>query len=172
MSATVINPYAFAEERVVNGNFSNTTGMTNNAAGWWGRAVPAGWGSFTIGVPTSDFLIRIFDGVYYANLNVLSRSPAEAGGTLPFYQDFTLPATSDVTLTFFGSNPFNTNAWSMGVNIANRTTAQTLATHSLSSSGTIVLTASNVPAGHAIRVNFWKGSVQHTPAISNVSVVF
>jgi hypothetical protein len=171
VSAFVINPYVFAEERAVNGDFSNVTGMTSNVANWWGRAVPFGWGAF-VNVATNDFLVRLLNGVYYANLQGLTRSPAEAGGTLPLFQDFTMPATLDFVLTFSASNPFNANAWAMGANIVNRTLMQQIAGTTINTPQTVTLTASNVPAGHVVRINFWKGAAAQTPGLSNVSVIF
>ncbi len=171
MSAFVINPYVFAEERAVNGDFSNVTGMTSNFANWWGRAVPFGWGAF-VNVATNDFLVRLLNGVYYANLQGLTRSPAEAGGVLPFFQNLVMPVTSNVTLTFFGSNPFSANPWSLGCNIVNVTTSTTLANTSITTPQTVTLSASNVPAGNTIRINFWKGAAAQTPGLSNVSVIF
>jgi hypothetical protein len=112
----------------------------------------------------------LLNGVYYADINVLSRSSAEAGGLLPFYQDIVMPATSNVTLTFFGSNPFNANAWALGCNIINQTTSTTLANTSITTPQTVTLSASNVPAGNTIRINFWKGAAGHSPGITNVFV--
>jgi hypothetical protein len=154
---------------VVNGDFSNVSGMTTNSANWWGRAVPFGWNTF-VNISTNDFVVRLLNGVYYANINVLSRSSAEAGGLLPFYQDIVMPATSNVTLTFFGSNPFNANAWALGCNIINQTTSTTLANTSITTPQTVTLSASNVPAGNTIRINFWKGAAGHSPGITNVFV--
>jgi len=158
---------------VVNGDFSNVSGMTNNITNWWGRAVPFGWGTAR-NVSTNDFLVlqsTATVGVYYANLNVLSRSPAEAGGVLPFFQNLVMPVTSNITLTFFGSNPFNANPWSLGCNIVNQTTSTTLATTSISNTPqTVTLSASNVPAGNTVRINFWKGTATQTPGITNVFV--
>jgi hypothetical protein len=173
VSACVINPYAFAEERVVNSDFSNVTGMTRNVANWWGRAVPFGWGA-SVNVATNDFLVRLLNGVYYANLQGLTRSPVEAGGALPFFQDFTMPATLDFVLTFIASNPFNANAWAMGANVFNRTLGQQIAGTgtAINTPQTVTLTASNVPAGHVVRINFWKGAAAQNPALSNVSVIF
>jgi hypothetical protein len=154
---------------VVNGDFSNVSGMTNNATNWWGRAVPFGWNT-VVDVSTRDFLVILLNGVYYANLGSLSRSPAETGGVLPFFQDIVMPVTSNITLTFFGSNPFNANAWALGCNIVNQTTSTALANTSISTPQTVTLSASNVPAGNTIRINFWKGLTAHTPAITNVFV--
>jgi hypothetical protein len=176
VSATVINSYAFFQERIVNGNFANLTGMTNNVASWWGRAVPFGWGTF-VNVSTNDLLVRGYTPqtgpVFYANLQGLTRSPQEAGGLLPFFQEFTMPATSDFILSWNGSNPFNGNAWAMAANIFNRTTGQQLAVQpAFNTPQTVTLTASNVPAGHVVRINFWKGAAAQTPGLSNVSVIF
>jgi hypothetical protein len=157
---------------VVNGDFSNVSGMTSNVTNWWGRAVPFGWGTAR-NVSTNDFVVlqsATTVGVYYANLNVLSRSPAETGGVLPFFQDFVMPVTSNITLTFFASNPFNANNWSLGCNIVNATTSTTLANTSITTPQTVTLSASNVPAGNTIRINFWKGAAAHSPGITNVFV--
>jgi hypothetical protein len=147
--------------------------MTSNVANWWGRAVPFGWGTF-VNVATNDSLVRLLGGVYYANLQGLTRSPQEAGGLLTFFQDFTMPATSDFILSWNGSNPFNGNAWAMAANIVNRTTGgQQLAVQpAFNTPQTVTLTASNVPAGHVVRINFWKGAAAQTPGLSNVSVIF
>jgi hypothetical protein len=172
VSAYVINPYAFAEERIVNGDFSNVTGMTSNSANWWGRKAPVGWNTF-VNVSSNDFLVRLLGAVFYANLGTLSRSPIETGGILPFFQDFVMPATSDITLTFVVSNPFNANSWAMAANIVDTTTNQLLASApSFSTPQIVTMTASSAAAGHAVRINFWKGAASHTPALSNVSVTF
>ena len=156
---------------VVNGDFSNVSGMTSNATNWWGRAVPFGWNTNATAPATNDFVIRLLNGVYYANLNILSRSAEQAGGLVPFFQNLVMPVTSNVTLTFFGSNPFNANPWSLGCNIVNQTTSTTLATTSISNTPqTVTLSASNVPAGNTIRINFWKGAAAHSPGITNVFV--
>ena len=157
---------------VVNGDFSNVSGMTSNVTNWWGRAVPFGWGTAR-NVSTNDFLVlqsAAFVGAYFANLNTLSRSPAEAGGVLPFFQDLVMPVTSNITLTFFGSNPFNANFWALGCNIVNQTTSTTLANTSITTPQTVTLSASNVPAGNTIRINFWKGAAAQSPGITNVFV--
>jgi hypothetical protein len=62
----------------------------------------------------------------------------------------------------------------MAANIFNRTTGQQIAGTgtAINTPQTVTLTASNVPAGHVVRINFWKGAAAQTPALSNVSVIF
>lgn len=173
MSAYVINSYAFAQERIVNGDFSNLTGMTSNVANWWGEAVPFGWFTSATAPSNSNFVVYFLNGTYYANLNTLSRFTDQVGGFAPFSQDIVMPITSNVTLTFFGSNPFNANSWNLGSSLRNLTTNTLLANTLISNTPqTVTLSASNVPAGNIIRIGFWKGAAAQTPALSNVSVIF
>jgi hypothetical protein len=62
----------------------------------------------------------------------------------------------------------------MGANVFNRTLGQQIAGAAtvINTPQTVTLTASNVPAGHVVRINFWKGAATQTPALSNVSVIF
>jgi hypothetical protein len=154
---------------IVNRNFSNVSGMVSNVANWWGSAAPLGWNTSVN--TNNNFLVYLNSGVYYANLNALSKSPAEAGGVLPLFQDFVMPITSDITLTFSGSNPFNANSWNLGSSIENITNSTILANTGISNTPQIVnLSASNVPSGNTIRINFWKNQAAHTPAITNISI--
>jgi hypothetical protein len=158
---------------VVNGDFSNVSGMTSNVTNWWGRAVPFGWNTNATAPATNDFVVlrsTAFVDAYFANLNILSRSAEQAGGLVPFFQNLVMPATSNITLTFFGSNPFNANFWALGCSIVNQTTSTTLANTSITTPQTVTLSASNVPAGNTIRINFWKGAAGHSPGITNVFV--
>jgi len=156
---------------VVNGDFSNVSGMTSNVTNWWGSAIPFGWNT-TADVSTRDFLVRLQDGAHYANLGQLSRSSDQVGGNAPFFQDIIMPVTSNITLTFFVSNPFNENTWGMFCNIRNQTTATSLDNINIVNGApqTVTLSASNVSAGHVIRINFRKNAAAQTPAITNVFV--
>lgn len=173
MSAFVINPYAFTKNLVVNGDFSDVTGLTSNVANWWVRGIPAGWTAAAATANTSDFVVRLKDGRYYANLGILSREPA--AGLILFAQNIPALVTGGtVQLTFFASNPFNSNAWAVGYVILNASTGTWLAnasTFNIPASQTLNLSLqTSVGAGVPLRIGFWKGAAAQTPAITDVSL--
>lgn len=148
---------------VVNGNFSNITGLIDIGGGWY-QGVPVGWQ----GVNTS-YTVFLQSGNYVANLNTL----ATGSGSSSFRQNLgVLPIMSDINLTFDYANT-SIAPWSQGIlNAAIYDgSLNPLATFQSSNNGygTYSLIATGVPAGTTIIVGFWPNPTG-APALDNVSV--
>jgi MYXO-CTERM domain-containing protein len=160
IAAVSLSSTAFAALTVVNGDFQNTSGLWSLGGGWYG-GVPVGWQgrtgtNYTVGDPLSN-------GNLVANTEQLS-SP---GPFQPFYQDLgILDAESTITLSFdfshWGTGP------RMGAAIWSGAGVTTLANADFTTDGLQTLTATNVAAGTAIRIGFWR--VFGSPGIDNVAM--
>jgi hypothetical protein len=160
---------ADASLQVINGDFSDMDGMTALPQPGWYSGVPAGWSAAP--PPTAQdgfFALRAGDGMYFANLHVLSRIKPEFQ---PFEQDVgVLTEISDVTLTF-ENIAFKDEEFSMGAAIADsdgRGPAAILARQNFKQSGGQSVVAKNVPAGTRIAIRFW--GVKGFPGIGNVTI--
>jgi hypothetical protein len=145
-------------ESIINGNFSDLTGLNPRGGGWF-DGVPAGW----IG-NTSFFTIFSQGSNYVANISTL----ASGSGSSSFRQRMgVLKTTSNVVLTFdyaaagFSNGTLNAAIYDSNFNV--------LATNSYTNAyGTYTLSASSVPADTEIIVGFWRTA--GTPALDNVSI--
>jgi hypothetical protein len=147
---------------VINGDFSNLSGLTDLGGGWYG-GVPTGW-STQAGVPN----YTVLSGV--ANLQTLGpASPFQ-----PLYEDIgTTDSLSTITLSFEISalQPGDIN---VGVGIYNTTGANpiwsgVIANGSYSAIGSYNLVVSNVAANTPITLSFWNAG-SAAAGLDNVSV--
>jgi hypothetical protein len=138
---------------ITNPNFDNLTGLTNLGGGWYG-GVPFGWNLETS--PT-DYSVRSTDGVFYANLNVVSDSES---GFKTFFQNVGILTTSGTINLNFKACTLTGAAYDVGYAIYNSTTLALIAngaatvTAPTSSPQTVSLSGA-VVAGTPIRISFW-----------------
>lgn len=160
---------ASAALTVVNGNFENTTGLTNLSGGWYG-GVSAGWNgagnNYSVGGPGSA--APGLPASLTANIEQASRTTPTF---TPLYQDVgTLDTLSTIVLTFDFSRPWVGTGdlavaiWSGG------SFSNVLASSARTTTGTQTLTVENVAAGTAIRIGFWRNNGTGAPGLDNVLI--
>jgi autotransporter-associated beta strand protein len=143
---------------VVNGDFSDRTGMTSTSSGWFG-GFPPGWSGGT----TSDYAVLSLNGATYANLGELS----SAAPFNPIAQNVgTVEATTDVRLTFTLAN-LQSGSSNVGVAIYGPGRAN-LGNASFTNAGTFTHTVKRVAPGTALEIAFW--GVAKTPAMGLTGV--
>jgi len=152
---------------VINGDFSNLTGLTYIGGPWY-SGVPTGWQgvdkTYTVqltGINSSG------DSTYIANMSQLvSISP-----WVPLNQSVgTTDFTGDVTLKF-NLTGFNGNVNRVGAGIyrGSLLNNDSLATQAyINQTGTFELTARNVPSGTLLEIAFWTDA--GSPALTDVSI--
>jgi hypothetical protein len=144
---------------LVNADFSDVTGMTVAAGGWY-DGLPPGWSS--TGHPTGWFYAtKLTAGEYVCNPSQLNHLQQDAGKLL---------RASHVALRFDVPYGFNGQTWAkLRASILNAGTGATLATNDFGVGTGHVVKALNVPAGTALRIDFLTLDGT-TPALDNVSV--
>jgi len=153
---------------LVNGDFQDTTGLTDIGGGWY-AGVPNGW----TGNNGSYSVMNWYSGNLAANLQVLG--PA-GGSFITLYQSAgLLDSTGTVTLTFdivnlgsafnLGAAIYNAPA---GGSPATTWTPLANATYTLASGFSQTLQALNVAANTPIAVAFWSGN---GVLVDNVNVI-
>jgi hypothetical protein len=173
---------------VINGDFSNLTGLAYEGGPWY-SGIPSGWNTV---FPETNYTV-IYTGnpspgvfTYAANLSQLSSSNPWA----PLSQSVgTTDYTGDVTLKFDLStlNPA-ASSWEVGVAIYSKNNEgdlSLLANRSIFNGfadpisglpqngiGTFELTASNVTSGSLLEIAFWNTTgTGGTPGLTNVSII-
>ncbi|MES2657045.1 MAG: PEP-CTERM sorting domain-containing protein [Verrucomicrobiota bacterium] len=158
---------ASAALAIVNGNFENTTGLSNLGGGWYG-GVSAGWSG-----PSNNYSVgSIGSGSGVTSVTSNLENSARTSPTFsPLYQDIgVLDTESTITLSFDFSRPWN-GVGNLGVAIwPGAVFGSDLASANISTIGTQTLTVANVPAGTAIRIGFWRSSPTGAPGLDNVSI--
>ena len=143
---------------VVNGDFSDRTGMNNTSTGWSG-GFPPGWS----GGANSAYAVFSLNGATYANLGELS----SAAPFNPIAQNVgTVEATTDVRLTFTLAN-LQSGSSNVGVAIYGPGRAN-LGNASFTNAGTFTHTVKRVAPGTALEIAFW--GVAKTPAMGLTGV--
>jgi autotransporter-associated beta strand protein len=143
---------------VVNGDFSDRTGMSNTSTGWSG-GFPPGWS----GGANSAYAVFSLNGATYANLGELS----SAAPFNPIAQNVgTVEATTDVRLTFTLAN-LQSGSSNVGVAIYGPGRAN-LGNASFINAGTFTHTVKRVAPGTALEIAFW--GVAKTPAMGLTGV--
>jgi len=158
---------ASAALAVVNGNFENTTGLTNLGGGWYG-GVPTGWNG--LGQNYGFGGIGTGGGVTSITAN-LEQAAKTTPSFSPLYQDIgVVDNESSITLSFDFSRPWN-GAGDLAVAIwAAGSYANVLASTAMISTGPQTLTVADVPAGTAIRIGFWRNNASGAPGLDNVAI--
>ena len=155
-SLSVTSAVAQVIGNVVNGNFSDLSGLTGLANSWY-AGVPAGW---------------IGPAVNYTVNSALGATPPTANpsvfGVLRQILG-TLTNNSDVVVGFDNNTAFtNGSPWTLGVAILNDSLTA-IASGSFSPGLGQTLVASNVPAGTTLAIQFT--SVSGAPGLDNVGAV-
>ena len=147
---------------VVNGDFSDRTGMNNTSTGWSG-GFPPGWS----GGANSAYAVFSLNGATYANLGELS----SAAPFNPIAQNVgTVEATTDVRLTFTLAN-LQSGSSTVGVAIYGPGRAN-LGNASFTNAGTFTHTVRNVAPGTPVQIAFWGTSSGAPMGLTAVSVSF
>jgi hypothetical protein len=151
---------------VTNGDFSDLTGLQDQADGWY-AGVPAGWTTQMDVDGPVRFAIRRETGDLVANVSVLSQTKPSF---VAFEQEVgKLDAPGEVTLTFELKEAWHGQPFYLGAAIYDSVaTTYALATGDFTNAGTHTVVASNVPAGTQIKIGFW--TVQGFPPLDNVSI--
>jgi autotransporter-associated beta strand protein len=145
-------------QAVINGDFSDRTGMTNTSTDWSG-GFPPGWS----GGKNSAYAVGVFGGVAYANLGELT----SAAPFNPITQQVgTVEATTDVRLTFTLAN-LQSGASTVGVAIYGPDRLN-LGNTSFINAGTFTHTVKGVASGTPLEIAFW--GVSKTPAMGLTGV--
>jgi len=152
---------------LTNGNFANTTSMTETDGGWLG-GLPVGWSTTA---PASGYAVYQSGGVNYANLSKLGQSTS---GFTPLRQNLgTVSAVSDVTISFKATS-LNAYPYNLASAIYSTTDEvqplglfQTPAL--IQGPTTITYSVRNVPAGTQLFVAFWTQD-GFAPGITDVAV--
>jgi len=155
---------AHAALTLVNGDFQNTTGLTDIGGGWYSGS-PAGWVGRAV-----NYAVGNVGGNVVANLD---QAAATSPSFQPLYQDLgILDQNSTITITFTLLQPWGGGTVSTGVALWSDPAFQNaLATTSFLPVGTYTLTATNVPAGTEVRLGFWKSnSLAQYPGLDNVTM--
>ena len=145
---------------VVNGDFSDLSGMTGPDPHGWYRGMPAGWQAQSRNVEDEgNCAVNAYDGATkpVCNVSQLGFLKQQVG---------VVNEMSDVVLEFDVSEPWGKGSV-MGVGILGNG-EQPLAVKELEPGPGQQLVAHNVPAGTTITVQFW--AVSSTPALDNVAV--
>lgn len=148
---------------VTNGDFSDLTGLTPNAAPGWYDGVPAGWSGLN-----ATFTVFDTGSNPVANLGQLASTSqylSQNAGTTDF--------TGDVTLTFDLPGTFSGGTYSVGAVIAMGPIGNNnvlIYTPFTNVTGTQTLTATNVASGTPLSIGFFYLSYTNSPALDNVSI--
>lgn len=158
LAVGLVGSAARAQLGVVNGGFSDLTGLTT-PGGDWRSGVPAGW---TCSQSGPGYTVHVSVGATppVANLQTLSALSQNVG---------TLTNTCDVVLSFDFSRPWNANAVSLAAMIQAGSTV--VASNLFATLGTgLTVVATNVAAGSAITVRFVSVTASGAPGLDNVAV--
>jgi len=145
---------------MINGTFSDLTGMSNQGGGWY-AGLPTGWtgpsGALAYAVSTNAGATPPL-----ANLNVLTNLSQTVG---------TLTNTSDVVLKFDFSHPSTWGGASPVMSALILTNSVVMASNRFdyNSYGTKAVVATNAPAGASLTVKFVNETAANAPALDNVS---
>ncbi len=158
--ASVTSQVAQVVSTVVNGDFSDLTGMTAN--GNWYGGVPLGW---TLVSGSSDYTVNIGVGATPPIFNLDGKTVTQTLGTLT--------NVSDVVVSFTLSQPFNAAATTADAFLMNGAAVLASGRYAFTAQGqsvTATLAATNVPAGAALAVKFAEVS-GGAPGLDSVSAV-
>jgi autotransporter-associated beta strand protein len=145
-------------QTVINGDFSDRTGMTNTTAQWFG-GFPSGWS----GGKNSDFAVVSLNGATYANLGELT----SAAPFNPITQQVgAVGVTTDVRLTFTLAN-LQSGSSTVGVALYGPNRAN-LGNTSFQNAGTFTFTVKRVAPGTPLEIAFW--GVAKNPAMGLTGV--
>lgn len=157
---------------VVNGNFTNLSGLTlNTISAQWLDGLPAGWSTAnSTSASTPPFSVFTNGGVSIANLQALGST---AGGFNPLYQTIgSLSSSGSVTVSFQLFNDWQpANSFNVGAAIYNWTTPgllTPLANATYTNIGLQSLQLGSVGAGVPLAIAFW--STSGAPGLDNVSI--
>jgi hypothetical protein len=153
--ASVTSQVAQVVDTVVNGDFSDLTGLT--ASGNWYGGVPVGWS-----VATSQYMVNTAMGATPPTLNLDGKTVTQTLGTLT--------NVSDVVVSFVLSQPFNATATTADAFLMNGAAVLASGRYAFTTQGQSVsatLAATNVPAGAALAVKFIEVS-GGAPGLDNV----
>lgn len=152
---------------VVNGNFADTTGLTDLGDGWF-AGLPAGWSTTASTVDDYAYSVLQAGSTNYANLDVLGNT---RGGFNPLRQDIgTLEVTSDITVSFRSAS-LNGFPYVVGSAIYNAADDSLLAFYStplVNGNTTVTYSALAIPAGTDVYVAFWTPG--QAPGITDVAI--
>ena len=154
--ASVTSQVAQVVDTVVNGDFSDLTGMTAN--GNWYGGIPLGWS-----VPTSQFMVNIAAGATPPTLNLDGKTVTQSLGTLT--------DIADVVVSFVLSQPFNASAVTADAFLMNGAAVLASGRYAftaLGQSAAATLSAVNVPAGAALSLKFTEVPSSGAPGLDNV----
>ncbi len=149
---------AGAQLSVVNGNFSDLSGLADHGGGWY-FGVPVGWGSTAV---NPGYTVQSATGATPPTANLQSLSVLSQGVG-------TLTNTCDVVLTFDFSQPWNAAAVSLSARILADSAVIAAGTFGSPASG-LTLVATNVPSGSNISVQFVNEIPSGAPGLDNVAV--
>jgi hypothetical protein len=145
---------------LINGTFSDLTGMGNQGGGWW-AGLPVGWGGSSGAL---SFSVSSSSGTTppLANLNVLTNLSQTVG---------TLTNNSDMVLKFDFTHPSGWPGASPVMSVLILTNSVVMASNRFdyNSYGTKTVVATNAPAGASLTVKFVSESAANAPALDNVS---
>lgn len=156
----VENPASLPSLAVINGTFSDHTGLSTTTPAWLG-GFPAAW----TGGNNSSYAISLTNGVAYANLQTLApNSPFT-----PIRQNVgTVERTSDVQLTFTLTN---LQAGVSLVGVAVYANGQTnLGSASITGPGTFTHTVRAVAPGTPLQIAFWRASASDAMGLTDVRI--
>jgi autotransporter-associated beta strand protein len=145
-------------QTVVNGDFSDRTGMSDTSPSWSG-GFPPGWSGGT----SSAYAVGAIGGVAYANLGEIT----SAGPFLPMTQNVgTVETTTDVRLNFTLAN-LQSGSSTVGVAIYGPDRVN-LGNASFTNAGIFTHTVKGVAPGTALEIAFW--GVAKSPAMGLTGV--
>ena len=153
---------------VVNGNFTDTTGLTDIGGGWF-SGLPAGWSTTESSPDAYAYSVRQIGTTNYANLDVLG---SNRGGFSPLRQSIgTMEVTSDIKVSFKATS-LNGFPYIVGTGIYNAADDSLLATYTtplVKGNTTVTYSALAIPAGTEVYVAFWTSGSQ-APGITDVVI--
>jgi len=153
---------------VVNGNFADTTGLTDMGGGWF-AGLPAGWSTTESTPDAYAYSVRQIGTTSYANLDILG---SNRDGFSPLRQSIgALEVASDIKVSFKATS-LNGFPYIVGTAIYNAADDSALATYTtplVNGNTTVTYSALAIPAGTEVYVAFWtSGSL--APGITDVVI--
>jgi len=153
---------------VVNGNFADTTGLTDMGGGWF-AGLPAGWSTTESTLDAYAYSVRQIGTTNYANLDILG---SNRGGFSPLRQSISaLEVASDIKVSFKATS-LNGFPYVVGSAIYNAADDSLLAFYStplVNGNTTVTYSALAIPAGTEVYVAFWTPS-SLAPGITDVVI--
>ena len=142
-----------AQLAVVNGDFSNITGLTSEGGGWY-YGIPYGWSNAP---------------AYYYAVNVNSTPPTCNIAQLNYMMQGVGTLTNNATVILsFDNNTSFSGSTVLGAAILDAVSQSIIASNTFPTGLGQSLIATNVPSGTAIAIQFW--AVTSTPGLAKVQV--